>query len=393
MPKIANMLDLFETFEGNKVLLSKDYCTVVRNRNVTCRRCVEACVTGCISVAENEIVVVPEKCIGCATCATACPTGALGALHPTDEELFGKAKTVLELTDGKAIIICEQYLQSINESIDLEKLIAVACLSRVDEALLLSLVAAGAIEIKLVKADCSTCDYALGIQTAIEVVNTTNTILEAWANSISIEIVDEVPASIDLTSEKEYDSSKREFFTGLFQSAVTTAGSLASSKIDETLGAEEAAEKKRLKVSRDGALPRFFPRRRKIVLESLTALGEPENVLITTRLWGHVIIDQERCESCTMCATFCPTGAIRKFKEDDGVFGVEFRPILCLKCRTCTDICTNKAIKLSDEVFSNDIYSKAFERITMKPPKRILGVRPSQAELSRRLLGKEYFGE
>ena len=397
MPKIASMLDLFETFEGNRVVLSKDYCTVVRNRNVTCRRCVEACVTGCISIAVNEIATAPEKCIGCATCATACPTGAFGAIRPTDEELLSKAKTALELTGGKVMVVCEQYLRSIDgsisASIDFEKLVVVACLSRVDEAFLLSLVTAGVLEIKLVRADCSTCDNSSGIQTAREVVDTTNIILEAWANNISIEIVDEIPPSIDLSTDKEYDSSKREFFTGLFQSAVTTAGSLASSKVDETLGTEEKVEKTRLKVNRDGALPRFFPNRRKIVLESLAALGKPKEVLIATRLWGHVVIDAELCNSCTMCATFCPTGAISKFKENDDIFGVEFKPTLCLKCRTCTDICITKAIKLSDEVFSADIYSKTSERITMKPVIRPLGAKISQKDLSRKLLGKDFFGE
>ena len=46
---------------------------------------------------------------------------------------------------------------------------------------------------------------------------------------------------------------------------------------------------------------------RERLLNNLATLGEPQDIMIETRLWGHVIIDPELCSSCQMCATFCPT--------------------------------------------------------------------------------------
>lgn len=88
-----------------------------------------------------------------------------------------------------------------------------------------------------------------------------------------------------------------------------------------------------------------------------------------TRLWGHVIIDPEKCSSCQMCATFCPTGAIAKYAGEDGSIGVTHRPVDCVKCRCCTDICPEGALELSDEVFAVDLLSGAQERYPMKPLK------------------------
>lgn len=117
----------------------------------------------------------------------------------------------------------------------------------------------------------------------------------------------------------------------------------------------------------DGTLPHFIPDRRELLLNSLSSLGEPQDVMIETRLWGHVIIDPEKCSSCQMCATFCPTGAISKFTDEDGTFGVEHFPGDCVKCRCCTDICPQQALTLSDEVFAVDLLSGAVERYEMKP--------------------------
>ena len=119
----------------------------------------------------------------------------------------------------------------------------------------------------------------------------------------------------------------------------------------------------------DGTLPHFIPDRRERLLDNLATLGEPQDIMIETRLWGHVIIDPDLCSSCQMCATFCPTGAISKFEEEDGTFGVEHFPGDCVKCRCCTDICPEHALTLSDEVFAVDLLSGAVERYEMKPMK------------------------
>ena len=117
----------------------------------------------------------------------------------------------------------------------------------------------------------------------------------------------------------------------------------------------------------DGTLPHFIPDRRERLLDSLAALGEPEDVMVDTRLWGHVVIDTDACASCQMCAVFCPTGALAKFTDADGTFGVEHRPSDCVKCRSCEAICPERAIEISEEVFAVDLMGGVTDRYVMRP--------------------------
>jgi Fe-S-cluster-containing hydrogenase component 2 len=70
-----------------------------------------------------------------------------------------------------------------------------------------------------------------------------------------------------------------------------------------------------------------------------------------------------------MCATFCPTGAISKYADDDGTFGVVYHPRDCVKCRCCADICPKNTLTIAEEVFAIDLLSGVGERYEMLPAK------------------------
>ena len=149
------------------------------------------------------------------------------------------------------------------------------------------------------------------------------------------------------------------FFASMKDEAKNVAAVTADYAVKDALGVEERREPRFVKVGKDGTLPHFIPDRRERLLAALDSLGQPQDVLMDTRLWGHVIIDPEKCSSCQMCATFCPTGAIAKYADEDGSIGVTHRPVDCVKCRCCTDICPEGALELSDEVFAVDLLSGA----------------------------------
>lgn len=156
---------------------------------------------------------------------------------------------------------------------------------------------------------------------------------------------------------------------------------VAESVVEDALGAAglrtgaaggadgEAAEAspRYTKVMADGTLPHFIPDRRERLLDALAELGEPADVMVDTRLWGHVVIDPAACTSCQMCATFCPTGALRKFQDPDGTFSVEHGPADCAKCRLCANICPAGAIEISEEVFARDLLRGVTDRYAMAP--------------------------
>ena len=123
----------------------------------------------------------------------------------------------------------------------------------------------------------------------------------------------------------------------------------------------------RIKVMKDGTLPHFTPDRREALLDALFEMGEPCGETVPTRIWGHAVIDPELCTGCRMCAAFCPTGALFKYRDADGSTGVEHSPGDCVKCLCCVDVCRHGAIHVEDDVHPADVLSGAVERYEMPP--------------------------
>lgn len=371
-----NILGLFEKLESQSLAVQPSRCVVVRNRNASCRRCAEACPTGAIRVEGNDLAVAPEHCVGCGTCATVCPTAALESKKPDDKELLRAAVAAMQANDGAAVIM-DAAMQAVAEGkYDPAKVVVVKSLGRVDESLIAVLAAGGATSIVLVAGPVEDASAASD-RTAQLVCDTAALLLETWGSDVSVKLTSKLPRSVRRTEPAEFDTGRRGFFSSVRDEARAAAAITAEHVVREKLGAEEPEEPKFAKVAEDGTLPHFLPERRGRLLLALSNLGSPEDVMIDTRLFGHVIIDGEKCTSCQMCATFCPTEAIRKFgdattaAETGKPFGIDHYTGRCVQCHCCEDICPTGALTLSTDVFATDVTKRGrSERIPMKPRKR-----------------------
>ena len=399
-----NILGLFEKLESQSLAVQPSRCVVVRNRNASCRRCAEACPTGAILVEGNDLAVAPEHCVGCGTCATVCPTAALESKKPDDKELLRAAVAAMQANDGAAVIM-DAAMQAVAEGkYDPAKVVVVKSLGRVDESLIAVLAAGGATSVALVAgpvegavanagadeeaaqesgaedagaAETAEAEGAAPDRTAQLVCDTAALLLETWGSDVSVKLTSKLPRSVRRTEPAEFDTGRRGFFSSVRDEARAAAAITAEHVVREKLGAEEPEEPKFAKVAEDGTLPHFLPERRGRLLLALSNLGSPEDVMIDTRLFGHVIIDGEKCTSCQMCATFCPTEAIRKFgdaataAETGKPFGIDHYTGRCVQCHCCEDICPTGALTLSTDVFATDVTKRGrSERIPMKPRKR-----------------------
>lgn len=369
MPNAMNIFNLLEQLQSDSIEVHQNRCVAVRNRNACCNRCVTACTTGCLSYQENEICIVQEKCIGCGTCATACPTGALEAREPDDDALFRACRLACEKNDGAAILVCRHMLEAAEGSYDPEKVVGLACLGRMEESLLIALAQEGVSRISLVQGQCSSCENVACLHIVTEVCDTANTLLEAWGRTMRVSLVERMPSSVKRSTGDKHDVQRRSFFSEMKREAKHAADVGADYAVKEVLGVEPEADPAFVKVAEDGTLPHFIPERRASLLERLGAWGEPDDVMISSRLWGHVVIDEGKCSSCQMCATFCPTGALSKFQRPGGSFGLEHSPGICVACQCCADICRESALSLSKEVFATDLLNGVVERFDMKPRK------------------------
>ena len=395
-----NILGLFEKLESQSLAVQPSRCVVVRNRNASCRRCAEACPTGAILVEGNDLAVAPERCIGCGTCATVCPTAALESKKPDDKELLRAAVAAMQANDGAAVIMDVAMQAAAEGKYDPAKVAVVKSLGRVDESFIAVLAAGGATSVALVagpvegpvvdsgsgegmtaegNAEATEVAEAAGTvgaapdRAAQLVRDTAALLLETWGSDVPVKLTTKLPRSVRRMEPAEFDTGRRGFFSSVRDEARAAAAITAEHVVREKLGADEPEEPKFAKVTEDGTLPHFLPERRGRLLLALSNLGEPEDIMIDTRLFGHVIIDPEKCTSCQMCATFCPTEAIRKFgdavtaAETGKPFGIDHYTGRCVQCHCCEDICPTNALTLSSDAFATDVTKRGrSERIEMR---------------------------
>jgi len=374
-------------------------CVKVRNRNAPCNRCADACPADAVHISKQSIAIDWETCCSCLACTLACPTQALSNINPTDEQsvstaIHAHAKLAAEeeseATDRNtsiAYLACNQAQHNHMQYLDPQRIGTIACLSQIDETLLINLAAAGARRVLIVIGNCETCSRfgnCGGEQAAFALARTSekqaNQVLSAYDLQIQLGITTNLPRACGITSERDYSASRRNMF-GQIKGSMANAVSAAVSQRSTTdsNNAQVPSIYEQLRVNGEGTLPVHVPARRTMLLQALRQLGTPDDVLWNVRLWGYPVVNEERCIGCGMCSTFCPTGALNIIQSDasdeesqesteDSCYEPEeparlltFRTDLCIKCRTCSAICIAQAIEFSEEVFAQDVASERID--------------------------------
>lgn len=369
MSTTHTLLSVIEQLETASISLNLRNCVKSRNRNTSCANCADTCPSKAITISDSGPEVNAEKCTGCCACASACPSGAIIPKTPANADPYRQCRQSITAAHGAAVLACRQILEEANGLYDPDKVTNVRCIAQCDESFLLTLAAFnGATSITLVHGTCEECPCGQAFEQAQTACDTTKTILEAWANSVSVKISAKLPAATRLSGSATYNPSRRNLFAGLKDTAKQTTALAVEQTARDRLGLDNPAKPKILKVDERGVLPQRLPEKRIALLQALDKFGEPLPGTIRTHLFGSISIDIERCTSCRMCATFCPTGAIFKFSTKKGRIGIKHRVRDCIACSCCEDICMGKALTLVHEACTLDIASASVKRFEMKEP-------------------------
>lgn len=368
MPNVAQVIGLIENLEHTSVSVVQARCVAVRHRKAECQKCVDACVVSCIAVANNEVSIDRKVCVGCGVCAAVCPTSAIVAEAPADNELLSAMMNQAQQFNGHVIIACKPMVTAAKDSLDSERVAGVPCLGRLDASLLIGAVAQGATRISLVKGECATCEYLRGFEVAEQAIKSVQTILNAYEIDADLALSAKFPRSARRSQTKKYDTNKRGFFQDMRGEVKTALSKTTDYAVKQALNIPEGHEPRYVRMSGAGTLPQSIPDRRERLLVDLAGFGTPHEEAIEDYLFGEVDIDFGECTSCRMCATFCPTGSLVKFDDEDGVFGLEQSLNICVACDCCVDICPADAMSIAHAVRLADIADNAVTRFEMIEP-------------------------
>ncbi len=375
MPNLVDIVEMAEALESKAVFVAPERCVAVRNRHSSCKKCSEACPVGAVSVGNNVVSIDAGACMACGACTTVCPTEALIPLEPLDEDLASAIADATLAADGLSVFACARM--AARRQGDPDRYATVPCLARMEESVLLALVARGVQDVVLVDGNCATCKHRGCVPGIEATVGSANALLAAQGSEVRVRRASAFPEEVlAQDAHKSYAAARRGFFTqagSTAKSAAKTAAEKTVAKALNDVGQKKPTLRECLRMS-EGALPQFNPERRMRVLDSLDALGQSVVPALDTRLFGSVDIDLDQCSSCFMCTVFCPTGALVKSEEppEDGTGTLlEFSAADCVQCNLCADACLKKCLTVSRTVSTDELFDFEPRLIHLpEPPKR-----------------------
>lgn len=384
MPNIADIMEMADLLGDKPVVAIAERCVAVRNRNASCRKCIDACIADAIAIHNNELSIDAGSCVGCGACTAVCPTEAIIPLNPSDEELsHDAAASFAEAAGDVAAIACARIA---SKGVgDPHKFAEVSCLARVDESVLAGLAANGAKDILLVDGVCSTCKYHATSGSVDATVSSANDLLACCSSASRVRRVSKFPEEMRLADASTLlGEARRGFFTSATSWTADAAGKTAKMVIRKNLGMGEKGKTLREKLAaHGGAMPKLEEHRRPQVLDAMDRLGVPDSKVLDTRLFGSVQIDIAKCNACGMCAVFCPTDALKKSAikvqpnadgTNDGGSFLEFRCADCSQCGMCVDACMKHCLVVESSVSTDELFDFEPRFIYLPKPGRRPGI-------------------
>lgn len=439
---LLDAAEAFSHLVKARITCEPAYCVKVRNRNASCDACMAVCPTQAIMVHNNAIEFHDERCTGCGACASVCPTQALTTTAPTTEELSNAITLFYDpeaLHQEPLLVFCERayalmaaLIQDNDVTVPPQPFIVVPCLSCLDESLYLQ-GCAHHHDWMLASDDCNSCPNKqdtlitefVGHAVQLNNVVQDESALERFYPAQFAEILtfmqqkDPAPeqkegraapdrATLDLEkhalvrftfTEDAPNVSRRDFFSSLIEQTNDAIAQAATETLSTTMDAHAQKNTPKPTLARvltatSGRLKQTTPERVDRVLNCLfdwyescldgkhhatnESIAQMLTTPFTSRIFSQVSLG-ETCNGCGLCATFCPTGALRSsgiHEADDANVGprvtlthhqpmqiLTFRCNDCVSCKVCEDCCPRKAVIFDDNVTLEELFSLEHTRV------------------------------
>jgi ferredoxin len=287
-------------------------CLPMRFCDSSCRRCVECCPHGAISLA-GGLAVDPQRCRGCLSCTAVCP---VGALEPQDDLFAALARLSRASLPVLGCLRTGETAQA-----------TLACLGGLSEESLLVLCQTAAGNVTLDLSRCGECPN----RPAVEAVRRrAQALTDAGLCDGGCPVVmAETPAAIPAhASALDRRSFFRSFGTALFKSADNLLAK----------GAQPSSRKA-------GYGEKRVPARRQGLNRLRAGLPRGLDQLVGSR-FDVTVAFTAACTCCQGCVAICPTGALQGAAQGDLP---RFVQSSCTGCGLCREFCAEGALRIEAE--------------------------------------------
>lgn len=325
------------------VLVTREQCTVARHRQSPCRRCLEVCPAGCLSLDRGPVLDA-EGCEGCGLCTAACPTGAL---RLRERSLRGMALGKGDQANrNRTLTITCRYSEAAGTgdagaAADAgTDTVSLPCLGwlTADHLVWLGLSRRG--PIVLVGGECHSCRYARGREIVGAAIRRSRGVLHAAGRAGA-----KFRKGPTLHGPVQPDGSERP--AGHGAARMVTRKELFSLIRVEAVQAVAAASEDLIPLRTfDPARPAYLvPQRRAAWLALARNLDWPARPVPAADLPFAPRTIAPGCNGCGACARFCPSGALRLEGGD-----TTHNPEICLDCGLCRSLCPKGLVGEGREV-------------------------------------------
>jgi len=295
MGLLDNLLGAFLKLTDPTPRYTGSRCLVEKYAVGGCDACVEACPYEAVDLAHFRVEIDDTRCTGCGLCTQVCPGVALEfPLGPLQEAL----------DKGRGQVKCSKAEGSGQE---------VLCLGRLTPGLLAEAASRHG-RLTLARGDCERCK--IGGPTVPQALERVVEEARRYYPELEVAVTTEALPGVAV--------GRRELFQQILGGTRRMAAEVLPEP-PEALVPEDAGE--------GPALPAELRLRRAAAARSQ---GEVR--------WPAVQV-LEGCTLCPVCANVCPTGAIRREREE-GEYVLELEVSACTGCAACVTSCPPQVVEL-----------------------------------------------